>query len=56
MKLYVVFGVEFHIGRELLGIYDSKILAIERQNKKKKSYYDDVVIDEIELDKDIDPE
>lgn len=54
MKVFVVFGIEYHVGRELLGIYDSEKLAIERQNKAKKDLYgyDEVVIDEIELNED----
>lgn len=53
MKLYCVFGVEYHIGRELLGIYDSMELAIIRKDSVNHEFYDDVSIDEIELNQDI---
>jgi hypothetical protein len=55
MKLYCVFGIEYHIGRELLGIYDSRELAVKRWDMAEENPrdYDEVKIDEIELNQDI---
>lgn len=55
MKVYCVFGIEFHVNRKLLGIYDSYELATNRQEKIEENshWYDEVIIDEIELNQDI---
>ena len=55
MKLYLVCGVEYHVGRELLGIYDSYELAVKRWDKAEENphEFDSVVIEEYELNKDI---
>lgn len=55
MKLYVVIGVEYHVGRKLLGIYDSHKLAVERQNKAEENPYefDKILITTVELNKGI---
>jgi hypothetical protein len=54
MKLYCVFGIEWHIGRELLGVYDSMELANERKAGAELTRDDDdVVIDEIELNSNV---
>jgi hypothetical protein len=54
MKLYCVFGVEWHIGRELLGVYESMDLASCRKNGAELTRDDDdVVIEVIELNTDL---
>ena len=54
MKLYVVFGIEWHIGRELLGIYDSMDRAKARKKHMQKyGDYDEITIDEVFLNEDI---
>ena len=58
MKLYCVFGVEYHVSSTLLGIYESYILAVERKQKEDNvSFgYDIVEIEEIELNQDLECE
>ena len=54
MKLYCVFGIEWHIGRELLGVYDSMNLATSRlKGAELTRDDDDIIIDEIELNTDL---
>lgn len=53
MKLYCVFGDEYHVGRTLLGIYDSLELAEKRKSEIDRYGYDRISIDEIELNQDI---
>lgn len=55
MKLYCVFGIEYHVGRTLIGIYDSIELATIRQDKAEENphEYDGVMISEVELNTDI---
>lgn len=54
MKLYCVFGVEWHIGRELLGVYDSMELAISKKAGAELTRDDDdIVIEVIELNTDL---
>lgn len=64
MKVYCVFGVEYHVGRELLGIYSTHEKAVERIEKGSFKYaehcnqlvntgYDRVIIEPFELDTDI---
>ena len=53
MKVYVVFGIEWHIGRELLGVYDSKDRAATRKKAMQKDGdYDEIVINEFFLNED----
>ena len=55
MKIYAVFGIEYHVGRTLLGVYDSEQLAVNRQDMAEENphEYNQVVIDEVELNKDL---
>ncbi|MFA5727348.1 MAG: hypothetical protein WC886_06885 [Saccharofermentanaceae bacterium] len=54
MKLYVVFGVEYHISRDLLGVYDDLKLAEERRKRaRRETGYDEIIINEIELNEDM---
>ena len=55
MKLYVVFGVEYHVSRDLLGVYESKELAEKRESELAFAinYYDEIIIEEVELNQDL---
>jgi len=47
MELYCVFGVEYHVGHDLLGIYDSYELALKAKTEVEgdgRREYDAVVI------------
>jgi hypothetical protein len=50
MKLYLVWGIEFHDGRHLFGVYESMELANVRLNEvNNDSWFDEYKIQEIEL-------
>jgi len=49
MKLYLVWGIEFHAGRTLFGIYESFTLASDRKAEVWDGGYDDYVIEEVIL-------
>ncbi len=58
MILYLVWGIEYHAARTLLGIYESSDLAYDRfYNVKSSNYdfpqYDDLVVKEYYLNEDI---
>ena len=53
MKLYCVFGVEYHIGETLLGIYDTREKAELRVVTVDPFGYDKIDIKEIVLNSDI---
>jgi len=53
MKLYCVFAVEWHIGKELLGIYETPELAVIRKQSYDSAFCDAVEIIEYELNTDI---
>ena len=45
MEVYVVYGIEYHVGRELLGIYNDFHLAMKlKTDEISKGDYDDVVV------------
>ena len=47
MELYCVFGVEYHVGHDLLGIYDSYELALKAKTEIEgdgRCEYDAIVI------------
>jgi len=53
MRLYCVFGVEYHISRDLLGIYSTNELALKAVDEFKEYddwNYDDIIIEEVMLD------
>ena len=53
MKLYCVFAIEYHVRRELVGVYDSRGLAEIRKSSYKLAFYDAIEIFEYELNEDI---
>ena len=53
MKLYCVFAVEYHIGKELIGIYESEELAVIRKLNYDDTFCDAIEIIEYELNVDI---
>jgi hypothetical protein len=54
IKLYLVFGIEFHVGEYLFGIYDSREKAEIRMANVEPIGYDKIEIREIELNSDFD--
>jgi hypothetical protein len=56
MKTYIVFGINYHEGRDLLGIYDTLSKATERASKENcLTMYDKVTIEVYLLNSDIQP-
>jgi hypothetical protein len=53
MKLYCVFGIEYHVQSELIGIYDSMDKAEERKQTFDLFGYDGIEIREYKLNEDI---
>jgi hypothetical protein len=54
MMLYVIWGIEFHGCRELLGIYDNEINAIYRKIEVKElNLHDDVIIQQVLLNENL---
>ena len=53
MKLYCVFMVEYHVGRDLLGIYNSEELAIKRKLNYDAAFCNAIEIVVYELNEDV---
>lgn len=49
MKLFLVWGIEYHEGRTLFGIYDSMELANKRKIEVSDCGYNKYIVEEIIL-------
>ena len=56
MKLFIVIGKIWNEDTDILGVYDSEELAIDRMNESSQGFYgyDDVTIKEVLLNESID--
>jgi hypothetical protein len=55
MKIYAVFGIEFHGCRTLIGVYDSEEIAMSKRNEITQTVFgfDDAIIIEAELNEEV---
>jgi hypothetical protein len=53
MKIYLVWGIEWQVGKELFGVYDSLQLAEDRLRVVSGGYYNEYSIEEIDINSNI---